>query len=82
MTNFNKTKITKFGVKDAKKVKGIEKALKRAHSEYFACFDVQAQEFVFVIVYDEYGQNMTLYAELMKEGINIMPQTGTTGAPA
>ena len=82
MTNVNKITIKRFDVKDAKKVKDIEKALKRSKVEYFAAFEMASQSWNFVLIYDEYGNNMLMYSELMKVGVNIMPQTGTTGASA
>lgn len=84
MNNYAKTKITKVNVPalDQKKVNEITKTLKRAKVNFVATFSGMDQSYIFVIVYDELGNNIPLFNELLKCGINIMPQQGTTRAPA
>lgn len=83
MNNYAKTKVTKVNIPaaDQKKAGEITKALKRAKVNFVATFSGMDQSYIFVIVYDELGNNIPLFNELLKCGVNIMPQ-GNTGAPA
>ena len=79
MNNFAKTKVTKVTIPaiDQKKASEVTKALKRAKVDFVATFSGLDQSYIFVIVYDELGtNNVPMYNELLKCGINIMPNNG------
>lgn len=78
MLNYAKTKVTKVNIAaaDQKKVNDITKALKRVKVNYVATFSGLDQCYIFIIVYDEMGNNIPLFNELLKLGINIMPNNG------
>ena len=79
MNNYAKTKVTKITIPaiDQKKANEVTKALKRAKVNYVDTFSGLDQSYIFVIVFDELGtNNIQMYNELLKCGINIMPNNG------